>query len=387
MGFHIDEAPAGPNKEAADGALDIDAAYERVEGEGYTELALNRLDEYIAAGLDPIKALRAATRNPHETAYQIVRDIYPKCPELPADAKKEFFDWWKEQTLAHAEDNPPAHIEELLENGKTYGFALKDCDRGFQNELAGRIAYNADAKTLEKLINEGVKFCRRDANYGYTPMHYLALNDEYPISKAEAVCSMSALIRGSGYINDRDNRGNTPLMLAVKNVYASELVRVILDYHPDLGIKNNDGKKAIDIAVENKHLLNIMPVLRAYRRPPNLSEETARELFNVLCEFSKNVKSPPPEYFFGKLLATADFGDGVKSAFFEFGRGNPDGDPEIDGDPVVARYEMPAAEVDRLRVECAKNPALPVKVVCLNGVARASVIRDEQGATKSRDTP
>lgn len=54
-------------------------------------------------------------------------------------------------------------------------------------------------------------------------------------------------------VNKQDDKGNTPIMLAVKNVsdnpkHYIDVIKVLLEYDPDLTLKNNDNLSIFDIA-------------------------------------------------------------------------------------------------------------------------------------------
>ena len=64
--------------------------------------------------------------------------------------------------------------------------------------------------------------------------------------------SLELLFAAGGRLEDRDNEGTTPLILAAR-AGKFEAIKWLLDHGAEIGAKDNDGKTAEDWARENGH--------------------------------------------------------------------------------------------------------------------------------------
>jgi ankyrin repeat protein len=92
-------------------------------------------------------------------------------------------------------------------------------------------------------VNMGIK-------YGHgTPLMW-AISDN---SNPEVI---TALIEAGAHVNDIGPAGRTPLMFAAKKNTNPEVIITLLKYGADAKAKDNGGRSVMDIAKENKNLIN-----------------------------------------------------------------------------------------------------------------------------------
>jgi uncharacterized protein len=97
-------------------------------------------------------------------------------------------------------------------------------------------AYNGDAKIVDVLVSRGAQVYATD-HRGYTAMHIAAgRHDDEKV--------MKELLSTGASVNIVNKKGQTPLHLAE----GLRITKVLLEHRADVGIKDNSGKTAVDIA-------------------------------------------------------------------------------------------------------------------------------------------
>lgn len=131
-------------------------------------------------------------------------------------------------------------------------------------------------KKLIECISAGVDVNSRDDDL-WTPLHWAVWNgrktcvevllshhadvnaksvsDETPLHTAaekEEMTMLELLIKHGANPNNTDNDGDTPAHILVKhnNFWSFKTLQKLLEYDPDLSIKNNKGMTALDIAID-----------------------------------------------------------------------------------------------------------------------------------------
>jgi ankyrin repeat protein len=130
-----------------------------------------------------------------------------------------------------------AHLNIIDEKGDT---PLHCAAAGYKHDQSGLV--------IAILVKAGADIDIKNRE-GRTPLHTAtALNNGSEVK---------ALLENQPMINSQDNKGNTPLHLAVMNVqhYSSwhpyhNVIRILLDYGALTTIKNNEGRSVLDIADE-----------------------------------------------------------------------------------------------------------------------------------------
>ena len=79
------------------------------------------------------------------------------------------------------------------------------------------------------------------------------------------------LIEHGACVNDQNEKGDTPLHLAVANCWSPNNVEVLLNYGADPKGKNNKGKTPKDIAIEKKSA-SILAIFQNYEDLSELKE-------------------------------------------------------------------------------------------------------------------
>ena len=117
-------------------------------------------------------------------------------------------------------------------------------DKSFGNSILHAVAYNDIAVSARALLIKGAN--PNAQNYHLeTPLHWCC--------KTNAVKCATLLINNGAFINAIDNSGSSPLHLVAAYGASIELAALLLDNGIDSAIIDLDGKKAIDIAFENKN--------------------------------------------------------------------------------------------------------------------------------------
>lgn len=102
-------------------------------------------------------------------------------------------------------------------------------------------------------------------------------------------------------INEKDERGRTPLMLLITNRSSLEAIQMILDQHPDLEIKDKLGHTALQKAIKFKQIPAITALIEAGARLDsdrgvldtawNLARTTNKQIADLLLATTGSVRS------------------------------------------------------------------------------------------------
>jgi len=136
--------------------------------------------------------------------------------------------------------------------------------RGAYRFIVGNRGINAidiakDRKNNEKIIALLENYTDKEAEEERKNIKLMKI---YTEKQAEEDEKMQRSLISRQFINEQDKRGETALMAAVrKNDIGA--VEVLLNFDADLGILNNKGKSALDIAENKKNAqLQIVKMLR-----------------------------------------------------------------------------------------------------------------------------
>lgn len=111
-------------------------------------------------------------------------------------------------------------------------------------------ALYGDIKRIKYLINTGININSKDGRKR-TPIMYVAEDGSIEIIKY--------FIKNGANINETDDNLETPLIIAIKNNNVGA-AKYLIESETDINITNIEGKKALDIAKENK-LYDIVKLL------------------------------------------------------------------------------------------------------------------------------
>jgi ankyrin repeat protein len=114
--------------------------------------------------------------------------------------------------------------------------------------VLGTAIVQSRVKLVRLLIDYGANV-RYSNGSGCTLLHYAAA-----CADLKAACEISQLLLNHGATaNAVDYRGWTPLMYAILIKTNIDLVKILLNRGADPKIRNNDGKKAVDLVGRNEH--------------------------------------------------------------------------------------------------------------------------------------
>ncbi len=146
--------------------------------------------------------------------------------------------------------NLDKRVKSLLERG-----ANPNTPHERTTVLGTAIVYSR-VKVVRLLVHYGANV-RYINSYGDTLLHYATL-----YARLKAACEISHLLLNQGAnVNAVDNRGWTPLMYAISVKRNVDLVEILLKRGADATIRNNDGKKALDLVGRNKHTAALKALL------------------------------------------------------------------------------------------------------------------------------
>ncbi len=154
------------------------------------------------------------------------------------------------ELIRAVELNMDNRVKSLLERG-----ANPNTPHERTTVLGTAIAYSR-VKVARLLVHYGANV-RWSNSYGYTLLHYAAV-----YARLKAACEISHFLLNQGAnVNAVDNRGWTPLMYAISVKGNVDLVEILLKRGADATIRNNDGKKALDLVGRNKHTAALKALL------------------------------------------------------------------------------------------------------------------------------
>ncbi len=146
--------------------------------------------------------------------------------------------------------NLDKRVKSLLERG-----ANPNAHDKMTSVLGTAVSYSR-VKVVRLLVHYGANVKYFNSS-GYTLLHYATL-----YARLKAACEISHLLLNQGAnVNAVDNRGWTPLMYAISIKRHVDLVEILLKRGADPKIRNNDGKKAIDLVGRNKHTAALKALL------------------------------------------------------------------------------------------------------------------------------
>ena len=157
---------------------------------------------------------------------------------------------WDAELISAVELNMDKRVKSLLERG-----ANPNTPHERTTVLGTAIAYSR-VKVVRLLVHYGANV-RWSNSYGYTLLHYAAV-----YAGLKAACEISHLLLNQGAnVNAVDKRGWTPMMYAISIKRNVDLVEILLKRGADPKIRNNDGKKALDLVGRNKHTAALKALL------------------------------------------------------------------------------------------------------------------------------
>jgi len=127
----------------------------------------------------------------------------------------------------------------LLDNGANINTQIAS-----PHYLLRQAANHNDLDMIRLLVDRGASVNQRDLN-GSTALHLLA-----GARGPEAADAIRFLLSRGADVNARDDEANTPLMIAVF-LYRYDAVWAILEFNPDLSLRNRLDETAEQLAREN----------------------------------------------------------------------------------------------------------------------------------------
>ncbi|MCL2165506.1 MAG: ankyrin repeat domain-containing protein, partial [Oscillospiraceae bacterium] len=175
--------------------------------------------------------------------------------------------------FAAEENSNPDVLKVLIE----VGALVNATDRNGFTPLMRAAAYNSNPQIMRDLIERGADVAIRCRN-GKTALDYAGgysenLSDEYKFLWKSTVTALKNhteellslvgsvsvedavwLIQEGADFNAKDNNGKTPLMIAAQYSSNHDILRLLIENKADVGIKDKEGKRAIDYAEGNEQL-------------------------------------------------------------------------------------------------------------------------------------
>jgi ankyrin repeat protein len=168
------------------------------------------------------------------------RQVEPVIIPTPSDS----------ELITVVELNMDKRVKSLLERGANPNTPNE------KTTILGTAIVQSRVKLVRLLINYGANV-RYSNGSGCTLLHYAAA-----CTGLKSACEISHLLLDQGAdANAVDYRGWTPLMYAILFKPNADLVEILLDRGADATIRNNDGKKALDLVGRNKHTAALKALL------------------------------------------------------------------------------------------------------------------------------
>ncbi len=123
-------------------------------------------------------------------------------------------------------------------------FDVNKCDKTFGNTILHAVVYNDIVASARALLIKGANPNAQNRHLE-TPLHWCC--------KTNAVKCATLLLNNGANINAIDNSGSSLLHLVAAYGASIELATMLLDRGLDASLLDLDGKKAIDIAYENRN--------------------------------------------------------------------------------------------------------------------------------------
>lgn len=157
------------------------------------------------------------------------------------------------------------------------------CGSSTNNTLSFEDAIESgNIKIIEKILKKkkGVHKNRLIVMYEFLSIKSYMITYEY---KRYCFKIIQYLINSGSNLNEKNEEGNTPLMLAVTREYPDylELVSLMLVNGADATISNNKGETFFDWMSENPHLVRIYKESKQKRREIILDNITKANGFNI----------------------------------------------------------------------------------------------------------
>lgn len=150
----------------------------------------------------------------------------------------------------------------LLQAGSD--LALRDRDGRTPFILAVQCKSNYPLGYIQTLINAGAKIDDKNSKNGRTP---LMVAVEYG-----RIDRIKFLIEAGSNVNMQDNNGETPLMIAANDWFATiDIVQTLIDAGVNLNFQNNKNQTAYDLALDNGNQ-EIAEYLKVYYEKQRLSK-------------------------------------------------------------------------------------------------------------------
>ena len=163
-----------------------------------------------------------------------------------------------------------AEMSKLIKAGAN----LNESDWLYTDEMTPLIAAanQTDAKAVRMLIDGKADVSFRTPSQKRSALMYLAAHsglDEAPMLEI-----MTMLLKAGARVNDRDDSGKTAVMLAVEyNNARPAILKLLLQYKPDLSLKDGSGNSALYVAALNGYADSARLLLAAGANPNQMKQE------------------------------------------------------------------------------------------------------------------